>query len=265
MKITAIVVTYNNPGALVVMIQGILKQHILPDEVIIADDGSAPDTAELIRRWMKGFPCRLVHVWQEHNGFRAAHIRNKAIRASTGDYLIFSDGDLIWHPDFIRDYREKIRENTAWIGSRVFLTEAASEKIIHTKKAPDRFCFMSRQISHNRINAVRVPFLYRMFPSISFSDKLRGGLLGVWKSDLMAVNGWNESFAGWGFEDTEVVARLYFSGVVIRKLKFSAITYHIWHPFSDRSALKENRKLLMECIDNRLSWCENGLVKRGNS
>ena len=265
MKITAIVVTYNNPGALEVILQGILKQHVLPEEVIIADDGSDPDTAGLIRRWMTGFPCRLIHVWQEHTGFRAAHIRNKAVRVSTGDYLVFSDGDLFWHPDFIRDFREKIRKNTAWIGSRVFLTEAASANIIRTKKVPDGLCFISRQISHNRINAVRLPFLFRMFLPLSFSYKLRGGLLGVWKSDLMAVNGWNESFSGWGLEDTELVARLYFSGVVLRKLKFSAIAYHIWHPVADRSELTENREILRACIENQLSWCENGLIRRGNS
>jgi predicted glycosyltransferase involved in capsule biosynthesis len=81
----------------------------------------------------------------------------------------------------------------------------------------------------------------------------------------MAVNGWNESFSGWGLEDTELVARLYFSGVVLRKLKFSAITYHMWHPVADRSALTENRNLLRECIENRFSWCDNGLIKRESS
>jgi glycosyltransferase involved in cell wall biosynthesis len=240
-----------------VILHSILKQHTLPDEVIIADDGSGPETAGVVRRWMTELPCRLEHVWQEHTGFRAAHIRNKAIRASTGDYLIFSDGDLFWHPKFIEDFRERISENTAWIGSRVFLTEAASLKISGTKTTPEGLCYLSPQISRNRLNAVRLRFLSRISPPLSFSEKLRG--------DLIAVNGWNESFSGWGLEDTELVARLFFSGVVLRKLKFSAITYHLWHPVADRSLLTVNQHLLGKCIDNLLSWCENGLVKSDNS
>ena len=91
---------------------------------------------------------------------------------------------------------------------------------------------------------------------------MRGGLLGVWKEDLLAVNGWNEEFTGWGMEDTELVTRLFNSGVTIRKLKFAGITWHLWHPVSDRKFLEINRELLENTIRNRLKWCEIGLKQR---
>jgi glycosyltransferase involved in cell wall biosynthesis len=42
----------------------------------------------------------IQHVWQEDDGFQKCRVMNKAIVASRGEYLIFTDGDCIPHPDF---------------------------------------------------------------------------------------------------------------------------------------------------------------------
>jgi hypothetical protein len=78
---------------------------------------------------------------------------------------------------------------------------------------------------------------------------------------VIAVNGWNEDFKGWGKEDTEIVARLWFNGTKIKKLKFAAITYHLWHPSLSRQRIEMNEKLLSDCLENKKRWCRNGLVK----
>lgn len=213
---------------------------------------------------MTDFPCELKHIRQERHGFRAAYIRNKAIMASSGDYLIFSDGDLIWHQLFIKDFISRIEEKTAWIGSRVFLTKKASSRFLALKKPPVIFPVISYAIAKNRLNSIRLPFISQFVPKIAFSVSLRGGLLGVFKSDILAINGWNESFSGWGLEDTELIARLYHSGISLRKLKFSGITYHLWHPVLGRSEISKNEKLLRETIDKSLIRCSNGLVKDRN-
>jgi hypothetical protein len=119
-------------------------------------------------------------------------------------------------------------------------------------------------VESNRINAIRIPWLWKWIPRVKNTGSMRGGLLGVWKTDLMAVNGWNESFTGWGFEDSELVARLWHSGVSIRKLKFAGITYHLWHPDNVRQHLEENLKLLGQTLRNRSTWCSNGLIKDEN-
>ena len=260
MKITAIIVTYNRPDALEVILKSILKQTELPHEVIIADDGSGEETAELISKFEKKFPCKLKHVWQEDKGFRAARIRNKAIKESTGDYLYFSDGDLFFHSSLFHDLKRNITPGLALIGSRVFLNQEASNNILQTRD-PENISFISSKIEKNRLNGVRVPFVSKMFPTKSFSKKLRGGLLCVQKETIVAVNGWNEDFEGWGKEDTELVARLYFYGIKLKKLKFAGITYHLWHPFLSRQQLTKNEELLSECLKNKSKWCSNGLVK----
>jgi glycosyltransferase involved in cell wall biosynthesis len=259
MQISLIILTYNRPDTLELVLKSLNRQSVSPDEVIIADDGSGPETRELISRWEA--PFRLVHVWHEDLGYRIAAIRNKATRESAGDYLIYSDGDLLLHPDFIHDFKKISAPKTAWIGSRVFLSREATERLFSEDIAPFTWSLLSPAIAANRLNGLRAPGINSLFPPVKNTMKMRGGLLGVWKEDLLAVNGWNEEFNGWGMEDTEMVTRLFYSGVTIRKLKFAGITWHLWHPVSDRKYLDKNRELLEHTIRNRLNWCEIGLEK----
>lgn len=265
MKISLIILTYNRPDALEAVLKSILNQVIQPDEVIIADDGSGPETRELVYRYKALCPFSLKHVWHEDLGYRIAAIRNKATLKSTGDYLIFSDGDLLLHPRFIKDFQKQAKTKTAWIGSRVFLTPETSHRVICGRTNRQVWSFLSGEIAANRLNSVRLSFISALFPAVHHTGKMRGGLLGVWKEDLLAVNGWNEEFTGWGMEDSELVSRLYFSGVTIRKLKFAGITYHLWHPVADRKFLDKNREILDQTLRNQESWCKNGLFTGENS
>ncbi len=259
MKISLIIVTYNRPGALSLILKSIEKQTILPDEVIIADDGSANETQKLITEFQRDFPIPLLHVWHEDQGFRAAAIRNKAIKFSSGDYLIFSDGDLFFHPCFISDFKRNSKKEEALIGSRTFLKHAASIKRISDQNSKPVFPLLSSEIGTNRLNAVRFPLINKFFKPLKYSPNLRGGLLGVWRKDIRTVNGWNEEFSGWGLEDTELVARLFNHGVIFKKIKFQAITYHLWHEIQCREQVSRNQKLLDRTVTEKLCWCDKGL------
>ena len=265
MKISAVIITYNRPDALDLVIKSILNQSLIPDEVIIADDGSDHDTSELLETYRNKTPFRLEHVWQEDLGYRIAAIRNKAVMKSKGDYLIFSDGDLIFHPDFFKDFRSVATGNTVHIGSRVLLSGEATWQLLEKKACFLNYSGFSREVASNRMNAIRIPWINSLLPPVKNPGKMRGGLLGVWKSDLVAVNGWDESYSGWGFEDTDLVVRLYYRGLTIRRLKFAALTYHLWHPESDRGKMEHNRILLDSAIEKRESWCNSGLVKGESS
>jgi len=260
MKISLIIVTYNRPDALEVIINSILRQTEILHEVIIADDGSDEKTSEVIIKYQKSFPCKLKHVWHKDKGFRAAKIRNKAIKKSTGDCLFFSDGDLFFHPRFFQDLKRNIEPGIALIGSRVFLKKEATAKILNNHK-PENISFFSSKTERNRLNSLRFSFAAKMMPTVHFSEKLRGGLLCALKKEIVAVNGWNEDFEGWGKEDTELVARLWFNDIKLKKLKFAGITYHLWHPHLSRQRIDKNEKLLLECIENKSNWCKNGLIK----
>src|SRR5687767_9054063 len=104
MKTSLIITTYNWKEALDLTLRSVARQVEMPDEVLVADDGSRPDTGELIRAWAQRLPVPVRHIWQEDLGFRLARSRNRAIAAATGEYIVIVDGDMALHSHFIADH-----------------------------------------------------------------------------------------------------------------------------------------------------------------
>jgi glycosyltransferase involved in cell wall biosynthesis len=107
--VTLIVTTYNWPAALDLTLRSVARQSVLPNEVIVADDGSGPPTREVVKRWQEQLTVPLVHVWQADEGFRLARSRNRAIAAARGDYVIIVDGDMVLHRHFVQRRRHTVR------------------------------------------------------------------------------------------------------------------------------------------------------------
>ena len=103
MRVSLIVTTYNWPAALDVTLASVALQTRMPSEVIVADDGSGPETENVVRGWTVRMPCPVHHVWQEDTGFRLARSRNRAIAHATGEYIVLIDGDMVLHPKFVTD------------------------------------------------------------------------------------------------------------------------------------------------------------------
>ena len=108
MKLTLIITTYNWPESLLLVIESIKRQTVLPDEIVFADDGSTNSTKDLITSFKNSFDIKIIHSWQEDIGFRVARSRNNAINKSFGDYIILIDGDMILHTNFIKDHMDLI-------------------------------------------------------------------------------------------------------------------------------------------------------------
>ena len=79
MKVSLLIATYNWPEALSLVLESVQNQFVLPNEIIIADDGSKDETRQLIENFKRKTTIELHHIWQEDKGFRLAEIRNKAI------------------------------------------------------------------------------------------------------------------------------------------------------------------------------------------
>lgn len=104
MTVSLLVSTYNWPRALYLCLDSVMQQTVLPDEILIADDGSGMATRDVVRHFERISPVPMRHIWHEDRGFRVATIRNKAIAASTCDYIIQIDGDLILERHFVQDH-----------------------------------------------------------------------------------------------------------------------------------------------------------------
>jgi glycosyltransferase involved in cell wall biosynthesis len=262
MRASLVLTTYNWPDALRLVLASALEQSVLPDEVLVADDGSAEPTADVVRTFVGRFAERgvlLRHVWHPDEGFRAAAIRNRALAQATGDYILLIDGDCVLHPDFVRSHLAFARAGQFVQGTRVLLDAARARRALAAGET--RFGAFERGIG-NRMNAVPMGWLSPLVPTPQ--DPLSGVRscnMGFWLADARRVNGFNERFVGWGREDSEFVVRLVNAGIRRRKLKFGGIMYHLWHPERPRDALETNDKLLAAVREAGAVWAEDGMEK----
>ena len=125
---SVVVSTYERPEALRAVLLGLSRQRDRNFEVIVADDGSGPGTAEVVERARDAwFEDRLHHVRQDDDGFRLARVRNLAARSARGERLVFLDGDCVPRPGFVGSHR-RIGPGVATCGRRALLSSAATDR-----------------------------------------------------------------------------------------------------------------------------------------
>lgn len=237
-KISVIVSTYNWPSALKRSLESLMAQQDDNFEIVVADDGSGEDTRQLVEAMRKQSPVKIVHAWQEDIGFRLAASRNNAVRSSSGDFLIFIDGDCIVKKDFLTNYRRLAERKKVVVGPRALLSPEFSSKLLKEGVSEDTFESLSNVVQRWRAGDInRIAPLIRLplggLRNILTPKKwkaLRGCNWGLMKEDFLRVNGQDEGFQGWGLEDSDMAIRLINAGVNIKTGRFGGIpVFHIWH------------------------------------
>ena len=262
MKTSLVIATYNWPEALELVLLSLFNQSILPNEILIADDGSTKETKQLVERYATKFKSGINHIWQKDDGFQKTIILNKTIAQATSDYIIQIDGDIVLHKHFIKDHIENAKKNTFIHGSRTFLNEVKTQQSITNSLI--KFYFFGKGIK-NRINSIRSSFLTNILSQKNNNLKgTRGCNFSFWREDFIRANGYNEDMIGWGKEDTELSVRLMNSGLQKHKLKCLAVCYHLHHTISSRSGLNINNTILNLAIKNKTQICTNGINKYAN-
>lgn len=252
--ISLIVTTYNWPQALARVLSGVALQTYQQLEVIIADDGSKDETATLINEFRKNFPFPLIHCWQPDEGFRAAMCRNKAVAKATGDYIIFIDGDCVPLPDFVARHAKLAQKGWFVAGNRVLLTESFTSNIIKSGKTIEKWNALQWARAYFKRQTNRLmPMLYLPLGLLRTVRALRwqGAKtcnLGIWKQDYLAVNGLDENFVGWGFEDSDLIIRLQRYGIKRKLGKYATEVFHLWHRENNRQQMQENRARLEKTL-----------------
>ncbi len=258
---TLIIATYNWPQALGRVLDSALRQSLLPNEIVVADDGSGPETRALIERYQEKSPIPIVHSWQEQLGFRAGMSRNKAVALATSDYLILLDGDMVLHKDFVRDHVTFARTGTFVAGVRAKMSPSGAQEFLEAENFVPMRTWDPR-LKSKRFS-IRSPILKALFSGYRRFAKIRMAQtcnLALFRSDFIRVNGFNEDFLGWGREDSELVCRLLNAGVKRRDLKFAAVAYHIHHEGASRAFLEENHQIYLRTLRGRLKRCSNGVA-----
>ena len=267
--LSIIVTTYNWPQALKLVLMALAEQVKANMEIIIADDGSGLETKAMISEIKETIGCKVWHIWQPDEGFQAAKIRNKAIAKAIGDYLIFIDGDCIVAKDFIANHLKLKEKNHFVAGNRVLLTREFTQEII---QANPPFLLHQWGIWHwflakrkNKINRFTPCFKWRLLNKLMncFSNQKWQGAktcnLAVFKKDLIQINGFDESFTGWGFEDSDLIVRLMKAGVKRKEARFYAPVIHLWHAEQARDQAAGNGQKFEQVLDSPLFFSKLGL------
>jgi GT2 family glycosyltransferase len=237
MKIAYVITAYNNWPRLERTLQGVPRMRRLPDELIIADDGSRQENVERIDAFLDSIDgCVTRHVWHEDNGYRRSKILNRAIASTECDLLVFSDGDCIPHERFIEDHAALNEPGHYLAAGRTLIREDRIDSFTGTRL--------------NRVNGVLGGWIYPKkcafrFPIIRQWDTgcyVAGCNLALWREDLVRLNGYDESFEGWGFQDRDLVARA--DNMGLKRLRYfqRCLLFHLEHPLLDRGRAEENER-----------------------
>ena len=254
MKIAVIVTTYNRPDALEAVLKGFDAQSDRGFELLVADDGSTTDTSDLIRLHAKTACYPLRQVWQEDNGFRPGAVRNLALARTTADYVIFTDGDCIPATDFVYRHRRLAQPGFFLGGNRILLSENFTARVLHENLPIHNWGFGLWLRAWLRRDINRLLPLLRL-PDCDFRQRYPGQWEGIktcnlsaWRKDLVYVNGFDETYSGWGLEDSDLVIRLINAGIRHKNARFATPLFHLWHRENDRSRLPDNQRRLSELL-----------------
>jgi glycosyltransferase involved in cell wall biosynthesis len=260
--VTICISTYNRPTALRLCLISVLRQTLLPAEILIGDDGSTRETKKLIDEFIAKSSVPIVHVWHADEGFRLAAIRNRCFGIAKGDYVIQIDGDLILDSRFVEDHVRFAKPGTFLCGSRSLITEAATKELEQLEMPYEKVDRSSLLKKYNSVRQLWVAYVFYFLKRGKNQVKyVLGANMSFWRCDLLSVNGYNEDFRGWGKEDNDLALRLVMAGTGIRFLKHVAVAFHLHHKVASLS-FKERNEALFEQTKNALSpFVANGIVK----
>lgn len=263
--LSVVITTYNRPDALAAVVEACFLQDDKNFEIIIADDGSTANTRACIERLAARSPVPLKHVWQPDDGFRAAMARNRGTLAATGDYIIFLDGDCIPQRDFISRHRALAEPGYLVSGSRILLSPGLTEKVLaeHIDLPGAGLFDKLRWRLRGDLNKViqlllRWPDIGRRRRKFSWR-RIKSCNLAVWRADLEKVNGFDESFTGWGHEDSDLVVRLFHAGVLRKDGALATEVLHLWHREAQRDQETSNRRVVLQRAADKTTQATRGL------
>jgi glycosyltransferase involved in cell wall biosynthesis len=260
MKISLLISTYNWVNALNLVFEAVKSQTRLPDEILVADDGSHDDTRQLIDKFRSEISVPVKHIWQEDKGFRKASILNQAIAQSNACYIIQIDGDCIPERHLVEDHLFRAKPGIYLYGSRVDLRKEYETDILQKQKTD--FHFFSKEIKKHRTRTLRINLFSHLYrPNDGVPSKTRGCNLSFWRNDFIAINGYNEDFEGWGREDSDMAIRLSNNCIKGKKLRYGGIVYHLYHPTASMDNFEQNDRIEKTSKMERVIQCENGIGK----
>ena len=265
MKIGVVISSYNQPEWLRKCLTGFTYQSLVPDEVLIADDGSDHCTAEVVKSFAACLPIK--HVWHEDSGFRKTEILNKAIIAAESAYLVFTDGDCIPRRDFLAVHRANAANNRMLSGGYVKLSMDASQAITATDiKTGSCFTpeFLRQHMNLPSLRSLKLTSNRTWARVLDTATTTRSSWNGhnasTFRNILLQANGF-DSRMKYGGEDRELGERLANKNVQARTVRHRAVCLHLEHErgYVNQTDLDINNAIRRETRQQNITRTPHGI------
>lgn len=260
-----VVLTYNRVDALVQVLKALAPQCDDRHEIVIADDGSNAQAVEALRMQLPQFRCAVKHVWHPDSGFTASRARNLGALASVGSYLVFLDGDCVPNPKFVRAHEVLAQEGCFVNGNRVLLSENLTQQVtsgqvnLENATVMDWLSWRLKGDTNKLAHLVYWPQAPGRREEKFRWKQIRSCNFGLWKDDFLAVNGFDESFEGWGHEDADLVLRLHHLGLCRKNGFLGTEVYHLWHRQNSRLSEDVNHQRVIDRIQTGIVSAARGV------
>jgi glycosyltransferase involved in cell wall biosynthesis len=198
--VSAIIPLYNGERFIERSLRSVLSQTMPPLEVIVVDDGSSDDGAEVVNRMRRQHPEANIRLLQKHNGGQSS-ARNHGAAHAEGDLLAFLDQDDEWYARHLQELARPFRRPPAgqplgWVYSNLDEADESGHIIHH-----NWLTVMGGRPEHPKRN------LYAAMASDMF---VLPSASVISKEVFNAVGGFDERLSG--YEDDDLFLRMFHNG-----------------------------------------------------
>lgn len=264
--LSIIVPTFNRSKILDITLACLTNQEsVYPFEVIVADDGSAEQIVDVVRKYENLLDVKYAR--QKDYGYQLCAVRNLGLRTAKFKFVAILDCDMAPNPKWVESYVTLLLEDddVALIGPRKYID---TEKLLAEDfaKHRDLITKLPEVLTHNSVagktqNSVSVDWRLEHFET---TDNLRlcdtpfrffsGGNV-AFSSKWLEKAGWfDEDFNHWGGEDNEFGYRLYREGCFFRAVD-GGLAYHQEPPGKENETDRaEGKKITIEIVKEKVPY-----------
>lgn len=272
-KVSLVIAVYKDLEALGLIFNALLNQTYKNFEIVIAEDDDSQETKSFLSQSQYN-NLDIIHINQPDVGRTKAVAQNKAVCASTGEYLIFIDGDCIPYTNFIEGHVFFRAPKRVMSGRRVNLPKGLSAKLrqgsLSSNELEKHFFFyavsnlMWKKGSHYEQGFYFNPnklFYNSVITLKPRNTQILGCNFSCYKDDFVAINGFDESY-GLSIlgDDTDLNWRFEDYGAELRSCKNVANIFHLYHARQNFNYdFSEDLRLFNERKAAHLYYCKQGI------
>jgi len=173
-------------------------------EILVINDGDDNETKQIVQSYSKFLN---IKYFSRQNDMCPSRSRNIGVKNSSFEHLVFLDSDILLNPQALKIYSNFFQNN---LNKDISIWGKCGHSNVNGLAKSDKEVNDHRQVflDENFRNYVENNFDTLLLPCKAFFFNFSGNF-GIRKNLYLSVNGFNENFVKWGWEDLDFALNLY--------------------------------------------------------